>query len=394
MSIFSAKPIESWTEEDLLPLVEQRVEERQNIEYKLKSYGRSDGEVKEMLADISSIANAYGGYLLIGIEENDRGCARALAGIDECEMQAQRIVDTCLAGIEPRITGIKTRCVLLEGGKAVLCVFIPRSHRAPHMVVFKRSNKFWVRHDRRKDTMTVAEIKDAFTKSHSIMDDVQEFLALRRHMVGMRLGTQPYLLLSATPILVNTEIIDISDPGLRNIVKAPQYSKDGVWNFREGLGGIVRPTLNGLKRGTDRWEIEVFRNGYIETTIPVSDNTGMVIAKPDGGGDPTLNAYAIVGYILSFCHLVSEIRAHIGLEEPFVMNAVLQNIKHIGLRERPLDRRGFEDTSYWKMSDLPFYEQQVAVSESYEELAQSVADRLWQAFGFENAFPVTDVTKD
>ena len=75
------KPIEEITEDDLVGLVEAAVPERQDIDYKLETYGNTDGDKREFLADISSFANTAGGDIIIGMGE-DGGIPMSVPGID------------------------------------------------------------------------------------------------------------------------------------------------------------------------------------------------------------------------------------------------------------------------------------------------------------------------
>ena len=63
------KPIDQVVEADLRTLIENQVSERKAIDYKQALPGKSDGENKEFLADVSSFANASGGHLIYGMRE-------------------------------------------------------------------------------------------------------------------------------------------------------------------------------------------------------------------------------------------------------------------------------------------------------------------------------------
>ena len=65
------KPIDSLTEADLRRLANEKVSESETLDYKLEMYSQSDSEKREMLRDVSSMANARGGHILIGIREED-----------------------------------------------------------------------------------------------------------------------------------------------------------------------------------------------------------------------------------------------------------------------------------------------------------------------------------
>lgn len=75
------KPIEQITETELRELVENRVSERKAVEYKQALPGKSDGERKEFLADVSSFANTAGGHFVYGIKEEE-GLPVEISGFD------------------------------------------------------------------------------------------------------------------------------------------------------------------------------------------------------------------------------------------------------------------------------------------------------------------------
>ncbi len=71
MSVFS-KQFDSIVAADLQALVDNSVSETKTLEYKESLPGNSDGDKKEFLADVSSFANASGGYIIFGMKENIR----------------------------------------------------------------------------------------------------------------------------------------------------------------------------------------------------------------------------------------------------------------------------------------------------------------------------------
>ena len=52
-------------------LIDNGVQEGRNIDYKRDAVGNADAEKREFLKDISSFSNAAGGYLVIGMEEQE-----------------------------------------------------------------------------------------------------------------------------------------------------------------------------------------------------------------------------------------------------------------------------------------------------------------------------------
>jgi predicted HTH transcriptional regulator len=96
-----------------------------------------------MLRDISSMANAEGGALVVGIDEDGEDAAQRLMPVPDAEMQANRIIASCSANIAERIPGLQARPVPIGGGFAIV-VRVPRSYRKPHMITFGGVTDFWV----------------------------------------------------------------------------------------------------------------------------------------------------------------------------------------------------------------------------------------------------------
>ena len=82
------KPLESITEADLQSLVADKIPEGKTIEYKRSLPDSTYESKKEFLADISSLANAAGGHLIIGIEE-DNGTPSDLCGLSNIDPDAE-----------------------------------------------------------------------------------------------------------------------------------------------------------------------------------------------------------------------------------------------------------------------------------------------------------------
>jgi predicted HTH transcriptional regulator len=159
ISIFS-KSVEDVEYSDIEKLVEEKTPESQNLEYKSKIYGRSDNDKKEMLKDIASFANAYGGFIIIGVrEENNQGDAAIPAevvGVEQADVERESMYSSCLGNIAPRLTGLKIKVVKKEE-KSIIVIWIPRSYNAPHMITYKDFDQFWKRHDRQKSRMSIEE---------------------------------------------------------------------------------------------------------------------------------------------------------------------------------------------------------------------------------------------
>jgi len=79
------KSFENINESDIQTLIDIEYKENQNIEYKKEIYSRGSEGTKEMLRDINAFANAYGGALIIGIEEDGNGIPTKKYNINNAE---------------------------------------------------------------------------------------------------------------------------------------------------------------------------------------------------------------------------------------------------------------------------------------------------------------------
>ena len=58
------------SQDDLMQLIEDRRPEDRYLDYKRDPYGKTDADKRELLKDVVGLANASGGVILIGIEED------------------------------------------------------------------------------------------------------------------------------------------------------------------------------------------------------------------------------------------------------------------------------------------------------------------------------------
>jgi predicted HTH transcriptional regulator len=156
------KPLDTLVESDLQSLVDDAVREGKTVEYKGSLPGNSDAEKKEFLADVSSFANAAGGHLIYGMEE-EKGVPTKITGLGDVDADAEtlRLENTIRNGIDPRIPGISTRGVPVTSGVAIV-MRIPRSFALPHAVNYKGRWRFYSRSSAGKHPLNVAEVRAAF----------------------------------------------------------------------------------------------------------------------------------------------------------------------------------------------------------------------------------------
>ena len=123
---------------------------------------------------MSSFANASGGDLIIGIEEQD-GFPFEIKGLDKDILDdlIGKIEGLLRDGTEPRVH-IDLQEIQLDNSKYVLIIRIPKSWRSPHRVLM-RDNNFYSRNSNGKYQLDINEIRNAFNLTDNFTDRVKSF---------------------------------------------------------------------------------------------------------------------------------------------------------------------------------------------------------------------------
>jgi len=200
------KPIDQLEFTDIMGLIENEVGESKRLEYKRELNIETGDERKEFLADISSFANADGGYIIYGIAENEFHLPIEICGvkIDNEGNFISKIDNLIRDSIAPRIPDIKYRFILHNGHK-VLVIYISPSFLSPHRVIYKGHDKFYTRNAKGKYPMDVDELRQAFTFSDSINRQIESYkleristIAANRYRI-LKDG-YPYFIIQFLPI--------------------------------------------------------------------------------------------------------------------------------------------------------------------------------------------------
>lgn len=187
------------TREDVLGLLRVRAAEDALIDFKQiifpPGHKRPDDEAHDLLADLVAFANALGGHIVVGIEEDGHGCASQLRPISQAE--ATRIA-TKLKALA--IQHIKPPVVLLEvipfrmddfADQWVVIVSVPQGQSKPHMSAYRSGTVFTIRDGNRKRSMTADEIQNAFLagpQQSSLASIYRELQSVRALVESVGLG--------------------------------------------------------------------------------------------------------------------------------------------------------------------------------------------------------------
>ena len=169
--LFFGKPLSTVNEDDLLALIENSVHESKTLDFKRELPGNSDEHKREYLADISAFANASGGFIVFGMEEQ-KGEAFNLVGLDitDFDKEILRLTNMAESSIKPRIPILNFKPVTLSSGKYVIIASIPKSWTALHVVSFRKHWRFYSRNSAGKYPLEVAEVRNIIIASETLQE--------------------------------------------------------------------------------------------------------------------------------------------------------------------------------------------------------------------------------
>jgi len=152
------------TEKDLLNLIQNKIQEDTNIDYKIPDFSKLDFN-KELAKDVSAMANSEGGIIIYGIKEEDQFPIE-IVWIEKDERYKERIEQIISSKIFDKIDGVKVNKISSEDKKKfVIVIEIPQSDIAPHQVhKDNEQRKYYKRHGSITKEMEHYEIKDLFSK--------------------------------------------------------------------------------------------------------------------------------------------------------------------------------------------------------------------------------------
>ncbi len=297
------KPIAQLKEEDIQALVDNKERESSILEYKQEISG-TDREKKEISKDISAMANTEGGYLIIGIQE-DNSRANAIIGtpktIGKQPVEAW-IENVLITNVRPKII-ITPKVITLASisDRVLIVIHIPQSSKRPHMVITDGRNAYYTRHNYQATYADEHEVRSMFLESKNLGDKMETFLNTRNLINPLddnfaitplskqlskslrqtrelpeNFNGNPFIMFSACPRYLE-ERVDIASSDFRTWLETnDQINLFGLnIDFLDYDKTVSADSIRSVKKIqlendqevlTYRY-LEIFRNGYLENGI-------------------------------------------------------------------------------------------------------------------------------
>lgn len=159
------------TEAHLRALIEGQVREDDDLDFKSERYGGSDGQKRELAADVAAMANHRGGVIVIGIrDEND--VAVELTPVELADGEEGRLLQIGAGNITPHVPfDVHVVPSEKDGKRVYYALVVPPSPLRPHAV--RKDND--LRYPRRDGSSTrwlaEAEIADMYRNRFRMAED-------------------------------------------------------------------------------------------------------------------------------------------------------------------------------------------------------------------------------
>ncbi|RYY45119.1 MAG: ATP-binding protein [Chitinophagaceae bacterium] len=155
--------LDHFSEDAIKAIIESRLEESINIEFKSASALAMEPSVKkEISKDISAIANSDGGLIFYGINEENH-VANSASFIDGTLFTKEWLENVIISNIQPKVNDLKIFPVRFEDDikKTIYVVKIPQSSLSPHI---NGDKKYYRRFNFQSVPMEEYEIRNLYLR--------------------------------------------------------------------------------------------------------------------------------------------------------------------------------------------------------------------------------------
>jgi hypothetical protein len=249
------------------------------------------------------------------------------------------------------------------------------------MVTYDRATDFWIRHDRQKSRMSLAEIRAAVIAREDAVTKVENFVR-KRHRALRSLEPVPQipmLTLTATPLFLEEGGVDVAAEGILELVKSPPAFRSRAAGQLGGSYPHAMPTLHGIRHGeTVKKRLEVFRTGHMEFASLLH-----LIYRLPGSSQSLITTWCLAELVRNFAHFAMSIRHVAQISDPYLFGLKFWSV--VGLEMFRRVRDSFDDYqpgAYREEPDLTLPLVVSASDDAPDDITRQMLNRFWNAFGY------------
>jgi hypothetical protein len=365
-------------------LVQHAAEEGTHLDFKRALVGGTSDDRKKFLADVCSFANAHGGDLVLGIQENDEGGAIAVTPLAfNPDMEILRLENMISDGLDPKLFGVRIRAVP-HGIGHVLVIRVPKSVSGTHRS--KADQHFYVRQSRSNRQLDVPAIRTRFEGELTRQTRLEEYLAQRytallSDSTALPMMPGPKGVVHIFPALRGFDDAQFDVSTVADVGNFPVPTRPGGLDCRMSYEGPMHhsPVANGRIRAFSL----VHHLGIVEGVWKVADPLG---------ADTVIAAEQTERYILDFvADAVQIMRQRLAVELPLLVRIALVDGAEAIIR--PTNQAQFaadRDLLLSRVGRAALVLPDVLIAEwpvlNPDVLFLPTFDRLWQTSGHARSF--------
>lgn len=138
MADFFSTSVREMSLNEVESLYRDHVQENIRLEYK-RELPQETADFKHVLAkELSSLANSYGGYVIVGIATDQQGIPVAMDGVPPINNFAQRVASVGYEQVYPPLVPTVSNPITLQNGNVVYVIHQDLSLEAPHFLTRRR----------------------------------------------------------------------------------------------------------------------------------------------------------------------------------------------------------------------------------------------------------------
>ncbi|MDA9008595.1 ATP-binding protein [Alphaproteobacteria bacterium] len=182
--VLRRKPLEEWTVEDLQLICNEECEESQYLEFKqdfsnedkdqpLGKGGKLSKSAKAAIAkEIVALANAYGGTLVLGIEEQDSKASKLSAPFPNIAVLTNNLDQWLGTQIDPPLSNLRFKVISSdENGEGYLVYQVAQSIAAPHG--YNQPPQVYIRRGEASNPMTMRDMQSMFWEARTKRERIE-----------------------------------------------------------------------------------------------------------------------------------------------------------------------------------------------------------------------------
>ena len=304
------------TAQDIRDLIVQRQRESNELEYKVSADA-------DLLKAACGIANAGGGYILLGVDEDDQHCASAVVNILNSARVEESIRQRLRDGLAPRPV-IEVVPLLVDSADIIVIRVSPQN--PPHMVSLEKKTDFFGRYDATTERMRYEEIEQRFREKHeSARTTLPETVHVVIETIGGRAsvsrgakeafdGYVARVRESQEPTVAIIAVSDgnegsVTESDATSILAMPLYGRQGGWVVAHPdfdvthTNGVWAQPYGSVSTTT------VNPSGDLIFLKAVDEVLSWRQSEADFKESPRLYPNALIEYCLSFAYVLADIAA-------------------------------------------------------------------------------------